>query len=604
MEKVKRLDSFAQMKLTQSIQKAASKALSSNQDRSQILATQLDKDGIPKQFTKTASAAFNRRIAVVTLGKRNEQTKADDFPLADFNKVAQLRGCQDMTKKASVTSGDFIFTVEKPVMQKTASVIPFRQPVKELSIQQVMNKLASFIQRQTLKFEEDLHKLAAEKNILQSMLKKASNMLAKDQKTAQQLATVYGDTYTSLFTDKVPQKCLKKYAAYTILPKTLTVQYVQNTIKQSDSVKLRTNVLLAKQAYLKEVASEAAELDKAFHQAQMKGLVKKADGYSFAKDILANMVSVPLTTAGRAAQGAVNITQDQVQRVAQLLSKSYAVSPSSAITGPLMNADRYDDKVMRLTDMLADEDLASYRAQDIEQVVQDVLIQHPEFVSPRFKQHLKTAVKNRLLAGGKVDAATQAAQATTLKSLSDADLKRSQRSQEKRVAQLKDKQTSEKSVLDIVPDLSSIANILGQGKIVDTSNSFNSWMQSIRASRQKDQQIKEKMSAGITDSLRAHQQARDKLLRGRMLSALRHKGEFGGTSLSDILKDKNNKYHALAEAINNARTKRYEMQLSGLSLDNLRALQDLEAPSISDMSDQQVQQQLVMLGLGGKGNSK
>lgn len=601
MEKVKRLDSFAQMKLTQSIQKAASKALSSNQDRSQILATQLDKDGIPKQFTKTASAAFNRRIAVVTLGKRNEQTKADDFPLADFNKVAQLRGCQDMTKKASVTSGDFIFTVQKPIMQKTASAIPFKEPAKEPSIQQVMNKLASYIQRETLNFEESLHKLASEKNMLNSMLKKASDMLTKDQKTAQQLATVYGDTYTSLFADKVPQKCLKKYAAYTILPKNLTVQYVQNTIKQADSVKLRTDVLLAKQAYLKEVATQAAELDKAFRQAQMKGMVKKADGYSFAKDILANMISVPLATAGRAAQGAANVTQDQVQRVAQLLSKSYAVSPSSAITGPLMNADRYDDKIMRLTDMLADEDFASYRAQDIEQVVEDVLVQHPQFVSPRFKQHLKTAVKNRLLAGGKTDAATQAAQATTLKSLHDADLKRTQKSPGKQVAQLKDKQTADKTMLDVIPDLKPVADVLGAGKTVDTDKSFDSWMQNIRESRRKDQQVKEKMSASITDSLVKHQEMRDKLLRGRMLTALRHAGALGGRPLADVLADKSDKYHALAEVINNAGTKRHQLQLNSLSLDNLRALQDQEAPVIANMSDQQIQQQLTMMGLGGSG---
>lgn len=51
------------------------------------------------------------------------------------------------------------------------------------------------------------------------MVKRASEMLSADTKTSKLLSTVYGDTYTKLFTGKVSDEALKKHAAYAILPK-------------------------------------------------------------------------------------------------------------------------------------------------------------------------------------------------------------------------------------------------------------------------------------------------------------------------------------------------------------------------------------------------
>ena len=143
MEDLKKMDGLTEFQLTNAIEKAASLALASDRDRSEILAEQLTKDNVPKHLTKTATQAFNRRISVVTIGKRKDDTKADDFPLADFNKVASIRGCEEgLAKAASFKAQPFVFEVHKAEMKKAASapVVP-EKPLKDITPLQVLEKI-------------------------------------------------------------------------------------------------------------------------------------------------------------------------------------------------------------------------------------------------------------------------------------------------------------------------------------------------------------------------------------------------------------------------------------------------------------------------------
>ena len=79
---------------------------------------------------------------MITIGKRGEDTKADDFPLADFNKVASLRGCETDMKKSASVQAPFVFTVQKaPEMKKTASFKSLEVPTRQLAPSEVLENL-------------------------------------------------------------------------------------------------------------------------------------------------------------------------------------------------------------------------------------------------------------------------------------------------------------------------------------------------------------------------------------------------------------------------------------------------------------------------------
>lgn len=421
MGQLNRLDQLTEFQLTNAIEKAATLAVGSTEDRSQILAHQLDLADVPKHLTKLAAQAFNRRLAVVTLGKRSDETKADQFPLADINKVAALRGVQDQMTKAASCSGDFLFSIELPKssneLHKAASV-PTQEP--ELSAGKFMAKLSSRVDKGIIEFERAEAELQQAQSQLERMKKKAVAMLQNNEKLSRQLATVFGDTYNEIFKGKLPDSALKKSASYVVLPANATVQFVQKVIKQADSVKWRTEALMTKGAALLAFTENAAKLDSIYRDARLKGLIKESSGYTMLKDIASNAISVPVVTALTAGKGAIETGAD-IMSAANSQSSRYSVNPSSAITGALLNTDRYDDKVMRLIDTLADRDFAGYPAKDIENAVEHVLIQNPHYLSPRFKQHLKAAINTRLLQGGKTNEAAQAAQATTAKALTAVD---------------------------------------------------------------------------------------------------------------------------------------------------------------------------------------
>lgn len=96
---------------------------------------------------------------MITIGRRGEDTKADDFPLADFNKVASLRGCEDenLQKKASV-NGTFILKVEKaPEMKKAASAKPVLEEPVQLSPSKALENLRVAMHKQSTDLQTSLN---------------------------------------------------------------------------------------------------------------------------------------------------------------------------------------------------------------------------------------------------------------------------------------------------------------------------------------------------------------------------------------------------------------------------------------------------------------
>lgn len=146
-------------------------------------------------------------------------------------------------------------------------------------------------------------------------------MLDQDVKTSRLLATVYGETFSNLFSGHVSEQALKKSAKYAILPKNPTVECVENTIKMADKVDVKRELLMTKSAQLDRFLQEVKEVKSKVTEACLNGTMKKeAGGYTLLKDIGANMLSVPLLGMMEGGRGLVNESQALLQQSAPFLA--------------------------------------------------------------------------------------------------------------------------------------------------------------------------------------------------------------------------------------------------------------------------------------------
>lgn len=115
------------------------------------------------------------------------------------------------------------------------------------------------------------------------------------------------------------------------------------------------------------LAKEAPVIEEKIKKAMLEKTA--GAGYTMLKDIAANAVSVPVNTLLAGVKGAVGQTEDILGRSAPFLSPGGSYSPEDAVSLGLLSSDRYQDKRMRLIDMLASPELAQYPAGEIEKAV-------------------------------------------------------------------------------------------------------------------------------------------------------------------------------------------------------------------------------------------
>lgn len=574
MDDFKRMDSLTQTKLTRAIEKAATLAMGSEQDRNKILAQQLKKDDVPKELTKTATAAFNRRLSVITLVSRDQETKADNFSLADYDKVAELRGCPSIQKKASVVNAPFCYSISKSAMQKKASVKK-QQPVR-ITIEQAMKKLGSLVDITAVQFQQALQDVQQQEVVLQSLLKKASKELNNDIKTGNLLATVYGDTYRNLFRGRVEQKALQKRASYAILPKNMTVQLVEKAIQQADVVSMKKDLLDLKKNAAALLAQEVTNFQQSIKRLCLQGMSKKADLSDIPREALVNAITIPGLLVGGAAQGALSTASQYAKDVASLLSQRYAIHPQAAITAELLHNDRYDDKANRLIDVLADQDFKNYRVQDIQKVVSSVISQHPQFVSPRYKQYLKVAVMNRLLAGGKTNTATQAAEAQLFKSISQTDKTLNEASIINKIKEMKPVQSTELNLASLLPIIKApekIQQLLPAYGMQNVTKQLSNFIQQRQKTREQIQQQKAQRKL---EGFKEYNKARDRVLNYLKYRQLKDLNIAGFTNHTDPRLRNIDK--AMVDSINNPSD-----IAKVLNTDQLQALQQIAASKLNKM---------------------
>lgn len=432
----KQIDRLMQSRLTKSIQKAASLALVSDKDRSQIIAEQLTKDNIPKELTKVAAQAFNRRLAVRTIGVRPDENKADEFPIADIEKVASLRGIAPMGKVASIAQITFSFDLhEAPRIRKVASVKIAEKSVP-MSLDQFQTKVQNLLDKKAAQFQNNRIQLMVDQRELDELHKKASKALAEQPKTVQLLKAKYGNSFDNVFPEF---KHINKTASYAIISDNEAVRSVQKVMLNTVVINNKQKQLEKSASYLSTLAKSAAAIDADIKE---KVLVKKADGYSVVKDVAANTAAAPILAAlgfGKGVgQQAANTFADARDA---LFSKEYAVNPASAITANMLATDKYDDTKMALIRILSNPQFKSYPAAEINQAVMDQIANNPNFESPKYNRLLQVSVNQHLLNQGKSNLATLAAQSTALKALMQGRQIQDEMSAKQSVKGLKDKTT-------------------------------------------------------------------------------------------------------------------------------------------------------------------
>lgn len=434
----KQIDRLMQSRLTKSIQKAASLALVSDKDRSQIIADQLTKDNIPKELTKVAAQAFNRRLAVRTIGVRPDENKADEFPIADIQKVASLRGIQPMGKVASVTQTTFSFNLqEAPKIRKEASVKK-EEKSAPLSLDMLQTKIQNLLDKKAAQFQNSRIQLMIDQQKLDEMRKQAAIALTREPKTVRLLKTKYAEAFDKIFPEF---EHINKTAAYAVLPNTATINMVQQTMLNTVQLQKRKAAFTKTASDLNRLVEEATAIDKKIKQ---QILIKRADGYTVAKDIAANigvdaLGSVLGFIRGAGQQAASTLSSAN----SALFSKDYAKNPASAITAPLINTDRYDDARMALIRNLADPQFKSYKASQINDAVMDQIANNPHFQSPKYNKLLQVGVSNYLLNEGKDNLATLAAQGAALKAIVQGRQKQDEMSAASKIKGMKDQTTKD-----------------------------------------------------------------------------------------------------------------------------------------------------------------
>lgn len=453
----KQIDRLMQSRLTKSIQKAASLALVSDKDRSQIIADQLTKDNIPKELTKVAAQAFNRRLAVRTIGVRPDENKADQFPIADIQKVASLRGIAPMGKVASVTQMTFSFNLqEAPQVRKVASVKIIENPVP-MTLDQFQTKVQNLLDKKAAQFENTRIQLMVDQRELDELHKKASKALQTQPKTVQLLKAKYGEAFNNVFPEF---NHINKTASYAILPQSDDIKLVEQTMLSTAVLNEKRKAFDKTAADLSQLVKQAQAVD---NEIKQQILIKRADGYTITKDIAGNLGAGLLGSALGFGQGVTQQTASILQDAGKaIFSKDYAVNPNKAITAKILNNDKYDDAKMALIRMLSDPQFKSYKASQITNAVMNQIANNPNFESPKYNKMLQVGVSNYLLNEGKDNLANLAAQSTALKALVQARQIQDEMSASSKIKGMKDSTVRSDAV-----GLASIDNLREKLKAID-----------------------------------------------------------------------------------------------------------------------------------------
>ena len=426
-----RLSSDTERKLTSAVERAATLANSNpTTDRNKLLADNLLASGLDKQLAKTASAAFNRRITVLTFQRTGDDHKADSFPLTNADRVVELMGGQVQKKCAALQSaagkGRFHISLEgrESPLKKTASAQQVHRDAYEttVSYESLERHLGSIMQKQAAEHDRLLFELRKLDSNIKAKRQEVRQMFNKAAKFDQQvLYNGYGDNLLAAL-DVDSLEGLQRKTAAAVDPEDKLSRKIASLLDDLEEYGRRHDWLAEYQDGLLEFSKTAADLAKDSHMHKMQ---HKTAAMPLAGNLaLRYMPAAAAQMLGNVRKGMVDISDTVGNKVTDTYNDYQAsVAPdakaSDVLTPEFFNDNRKLDRLLAWSDMAADKTLAAYPAAEVFKATQDAMDTDLRLENPANRELLRSYVNMRLAQNNRVSIADLAALATTLKDKND-----------------------------------------------------------------------------------------------------------------------------------------------------------------------------------------
>lgn len=394
-------------------------------DRSKVIADALMEEHVDKRFAKTAAAAFNKRITVNTLSRTPDAEKPAPFPISDPDMVFQLMGGESgQLKTASVkcTPAPFSIQENQLPMQKAASarqveaqeVKPIPADVFELKLTSLLQKAASTI----TDTEFDIRTAETELDKAKKEFRKAASCASPMD--LQVVSNIYGKLLGDVGVD---------------LPKPKgTLVSTGSALEKAASRVLEASSELHRAQNDKEACGEISglliDLSDRYMAEKKKdgGLSKIAAAIPWLGAALSTGIAVPGEALGYARSALKNTSDVYTDLYNSAMARQDAGrqlddSPNKVLTAEFINRDRYGDRLLNISDMLADKNLMAIapRTKDIMDAANKAMDTDLSLERRDRSELLRAHVADLLLQGNKQNMANINALTGVIKNLKDSD---------------------------------------------------------------------------------------------------------------------------------------------------------------------------------------
>lgn len=410
------------------IEKAASRTVVNEQlDRSDTLAEELKAAHVPARFAKVATAAYNKRLTVMTFKQRSDEDKVKTFPLADDVKVASLMGEVQPEPKAAPAAPSFEIIIHKAAsghMDKAASAAPVctKLPFEYRVDRGVFtSKLEGMVEKHTAIFDERMQKQSSLECRLRQERTEVAEMLGRDKIAFDTLCNLHGEKFASLMRDYMPEGTdFSKTANGAVRPNGHIYDRVDDLLKKQAEYDENQEFLGEYAEGLMEFSKSASAFMERLHDKDCGRLEKKAIDIP---DVILGGTVGALPGLGDAilggGTGMIGGVEQGITNARDMYHKGVENSkhPASVTDAEFLLQDRYRDRMLGWADMAADPQFSMYPSEQIFNATQKAMNIDGSLERPDRREMLRTVVGQLLAQNNRMSGADIAALATTLKNL-------------------------------------------------------------------------------------------------------------------------------------------------------------------------------------------
>lgn len=435
-----RISDTDERKMTNAIESAAT--LSSNdasRDRSETLAGQLKEAGVDSRFAKVATAAFNKRLTVMTFKKTADDHKADPFELADADKVLELMTGESLEKAASAeASFEITYSDNSPSMQKVAAekqTTPSRLPYEDtVRYETLMTHIEGVMEKNAAALQDLMYALDDSERKADAMSSELADYFMKSACASFEFDTLvnaYGDRFKNAIGHKLPAETeFTKTASGAILTDTVINRKAAELVETQETVDALKQSLKYYGEGLNQFCKAAADLGDYVQDLEMKLTKQALDdnglGREYASEI-GMLLPAGIRSTTNFATGLVNDITDAAKNslgnayTLYRAGNSAHMAPHEILDAEFLTKDRYRDRLLGWSDMTADPQFAMYPAEQVFLATQKAMDMDTTLERPDRREVLRSYVAQLLAQNNRMSTADVAALAQTLRGLSDAD---------------------------------------------------------------------------------------------------------------------------------------------------------------------------------------